>query len=205
MIITTYRWSANRLQIALERFPEGEEASPVATALWAVASARYPLSARIISIPRGTRLPELSVRTGRRPVATEFEVPLSTQKTPILNQLQPGLYLHRREFERSLPMPRARKLAENFPADAFRADRTLPRGVQDRCAHRVTAQTIRVLLSCGRADASNPPAKTSTEEILPRCLAIRPRRFPLADSATRNHHALVRVQWPQSCREHVRR
>ena len=121
-----------------------------------------------------------------------------------LNHLEPGACLHRREFERNLPTRRARKPEENFPADALRADRTLPRAVQDRYAHRATARTIRVLLSFGRADASNPPAKRSMEEILLRRQAIHPRPFPVADSVARNHPASVRVQLPQSCREHVR-
>src|SRR6266516_727170 len=111
-----------------------------------------------------------------------------------LNRVEPEACLHRPEFERNLPRRRARKPEENFPADALRADRTLPRAVQDRCAHRATARTIRVLLSFGRADASNPPAKRSREEILLRCQAIHPRRFPVADSVARNHPALVRIQ-----------
>src|SRR4029453_8908155 len=106
-----------------------------------------------------------------------------------LNHFEPEACLHRLELQGNLPTRRARSPAENFPVDSLRADRTLPRAVRDRCAHRATARTIRVLLSFGRADASNPPAKRSREEILLRCLAIHPRPFPVADSVARNRLA----------------
>src|SRR5512133_457857 len=119
--------------------------------------------------------------------------------TPILNRVPPERCLHRPEFERNLLKQRVRTPEENFPADALRADRTLPRAAQDRCAHRATARTIRVLLFFGRAGASNQPAKMSTEEIRLQCLAIHPRPFPVADSVTRNHPAPVRVRSLRSC------
>ena len=101
---------------------------------------------------------------------------------------------HRSELGRNLPARHARKPEENFRADACCVDRTLPKAIRDRCEDRAGARTILALLFSGRGGASNPPAKTSTEEILLRCLAIHRRRFPTADSVAPGRHALARVQ-----------
>src|SRR5207244_5264438 len=106
---------------------------------------------------------------------------------------------HRLECGHNLTVPRARKPAENFPADAYCEDRTLRKAVQDRCEDRAGARITLALLFSDRGDANNRPTKTSREEILPRCLAIH--QCPLAEvgSVTPGHLALVRVQSPRSC------
>src|SRR5438105_4607024 len=143
---------------------------------------------------------------GRCPRLTMNAAPLARNAYSLLakrrfNRAQSAIGPHRREVARNLPARRARKPEENCRADACDADRTLPIAAPDRCEDRAGARITLALLFSGRADASTSPAKTSTEEILPRCPAIHRCPLPVVDSEAPTRPALIRVQSPRPCCE----
>src|SRR5215475_2606350 len=106
--------------------------------------------------------------------------------------------LHHQVFERPQEAQHAKMPAENFPAAAFRVDRTPRPEVRDRFADRASARKIRELLCFGRGDASRQQARKSKEEKHLPFPVTHPRRIPRADNAGRSRPPSARVRLPQS-------
>src|SRR5262245_57630912 len=111
--------------------------------------------------------------------------------------------IHRQVFEPPEAAQHAKMPAENFPAAAFRVDRTPRPEVRDRFADRLSARKIPALLSFGPGDASRQQARKSKEEKHLPFPATHPRRIPQADNAGRSRPPSAPVRLPQSYCAHV--